>query len=58
MASIQGETYSEWLTFGEAHDDVWDADPTSIGLTAPQATAYTADVTAARTAVVGLLIRL
>jgi hypothetical protein len=48
--SIQGETYSQWLTFGEAHDLAWKTNFASIGITEAQGTAYMALVTAARTA--------
>ena len=49
MASTQGETYRQWLTFGEAHDVLWKADFADIGLTEPQATAYSVSVSATRT---------
>lgn len=46
--SIQGKNHTDWLAFGEAHDDLWDADPVPIGLTAPQTADYVAAVSAAR----------
>lgn len=49
MASIQGTTKLQWLTFGEAHDTVWQTASTTIGITEPQGDAYVAKVTAART---------
>jgi hypothetical protein len=36
MSSVLPKTVIELLTFCEAHDDVWAAAPTAIGLTAPQ----------------------
>lgn len=46
---MQGDTKTEWLTFGEAHDSVWEAAPPTIGLTLVQAEAYTDLVRDART---------
>ena len=49
MASMQGDTPTKWLTFGEAHDILWKTGYAGIGITEAQGTAYSAKVTAART---------
>lgn len=52
---IQGIHNIDWLTFGESHDSLWEIDPPSIGLTAPQAADYTASVADARANYVAMI---